>query len=499
MSSASAADDDRRERSRRHRRRQQSLDETTDSRDSYYQKGANVMDQGTLCGSRALLSAVAVLLLWVTSFTAITNMLRLADALPAPEFYTVVEQIEELINETRRVRVNYIDNIKGNLKDCNASLHDSIEREALRSAIAQRTNIEIRNRARADADACADAMAAGYATVKAWLAAHPLQVNGSHYLPGCSEDDRDTLGRVTGDTLAQRSATMAHVRDYSVESQSTVSLLADQIAARAAYDREYLYNKTLRDQGFDADVSLFDSNFRLEMDARFGLNFANLSTMISCATLTGGGSCPGESAYVLAEQAQVTLRQKYAQAGATYDTTKQQAEGYITRASDRLDEVSNAFTTIVNKLNADFPEVGGFSGIFPSFSLPSTSVSTPSFNQFPALPGDIPSVTEIANKVSGTIDDYQRSLRDSVANANLDASLFTRRVNVSFLDSFPLGWNHELGWPPDYNPPPVDWSRDVQRNHSERSRDFENQAAISLGDIGAGVQCTCIITTSTPV
>lgn len=116
MSSASAADDDRRERSRRHRRRQQSLDETTDSRDSYYQKGANVMDQGTLCGSRALLSAVAVLLLWVTSFTAITNMLRLADALPAPEFYTVVEQIEELINETRRVRVNYIDNIKGNLK-----------------------------------------------------------------------------------------------------------------------------------------------------------------------------------------------------------------------------------------------------------------------------------------------------------------------------------------------------------------------------------------------
>ena len=46
-------------------------------------------------------------------------------------------------------------------QDCNASLHDSIEREALRSAIAQRTNIEIRNRARADADACADAMAAG--------------------------------------------------------------------------------------------------------------------------------------------------------------------------------------------------------------------------------------------------------------------------------------------------------------------------------------------------
>lgn len=54
-------------------------------------------------------------------------------------------------------------------------------------------------------------------------------------MPGCSEDDRDTLGRVTGDTLAQRSATMAHVRDYSVESQSTVSLLADQVSpARAS-------------------------------------------------------------------------------------------------------------------------------------------------------------------------------------------------------------------------------------------------------------------------
>lgn len=135
-----------------------------------------------------------------------------------------------------------------------------------------------------------------------------------------------------------------HVPPSSVRSPPPLSrlhsrALCAQIAARATYDREYLYNKTLRDQGFDADVSLFDSNFRLEMDARFGLNFANLSTMISCATLTGGGSCPGESAYVLAEQAQVTLRQKYAQAGATYDTTKQQAEGYITRASDRLDEV----------------------------------------------------------------------------------------------------------------------------------------------------------------
>ena len=70
----------------------------------------------------------------------------------------------------------------------------------------------------------------------------------SHYVDSCSDAEREGLLTMTGDTTAQRSAAFQLSRDYSSSSQSTVSQLSEQLAARAAYDREYLYNRTLRDR-----------------------------------------------------------------------------------------------------------------------------------------------------------------------------------------------------------------------------------------------------------
>ena len=61
-----------------------------------------------------------------------------------------------------------------------------------------------------------------------------------------SADDLDALAEITGDLTAQKSATYSLINGYTGHSNSTVESLLDRIEARASYDGDYLYNKTLQ-------------------------------------------------------------------------------------------------------------------------------------------------------------------------------------------------------------------------------------------------------------
>ena len=258
--------------------------------------GARTMDTTTMYASRILLSAhsnrsAALGLL----FAAITQMLRVTDAIPIPPITTVFKEVFILMNTTRDVRQNYIDCIQDDLSICNATLIAARETEAERSATARRANVATRTRAQTVQASCSQAQALAMASIAAWQRA---QSSGStitsHYRSDCALSDREQLETMTGDTTAQRSATMRHVSGYTRNSNSRVRTLAEQIAARNRYDREYLYNKTLRNVEVDARLGQIGFNFSLSIDARFrGLN---ISAIRACATMLGGDCPDGQGA-----------------------------------------------------------------------------------------------------------------------------------------------------------------------------------------------------------
>ena len=446
--------------------------------------GARTMDTTTMYASRILLSALAIALLWGSSLTAITQMLRVTDAIPIPPITTVFKEVFILMNTTRDVRQNYIDCIQDDLSICNATLIAARETEAERSATARRANVATRTRAQTVQASCSQAQALAMASIAAWQRA---QSSGStitsHYRSDCALSDREQLETMTGDTTAQRSATMRHVSGYTRNSNSRVRTLAEQIAARNRYDREYLYNKTLRNVEVDARLGQIGFNFSLSIDARFrGLN---ISAIRACATMLGGDCPDGQGARDMVNAMRQNLVNQYEMAQRSYQTTADTAARYRDRAEARMQQVADTFSQIRSTLNTQFPEIGGFSGVFPGVSFPSTSLTPPSFN--PTLPDlNIPvdqTVDEIARRTAAAADNFDRQLDSAINFANLDGSLMQDQLGGLNMcaDPPPTGQVSSQLCFDDYNPPPCCASQqEMADQHDRETQQFEEDVALSI-------------------
>ena len=65
------------------------------------------MDSTTICMSRVLISMVAIALLWTTSLSCVTEIIRATKAIPLPEIMLVVTETGKLYNESIDLRENY--------------------------------------------------------------------------------------------------------------------------------------------------------------------------------------------------------------------------------------------------------------------------------------------------------------------------------------------------------------------------------------------------------
>ena len=83
------------------------------------------------------------------------------------------------------------------------------------------------------------------AAATAWQERQGLS-STNHYTDACTAEERSSLAEITGDLTAQKSATYSLINGYTGHSNSTVESLLDRIEARASYDGDYLYNKTLQ-------------------------------------------------------------------------------------------------------------------------------------------------------------------------------------------------------------------------------------------------------------
>ena len=199
----------------------------------------------TLFLARLVVSIFAVGLLWLTSLSTVVQIVNLDAVIDVPEPKEVFNTGIEMYNVTIRLRNEYIECIADAVSECNQSLYVKMENEGARVAAASKVNVEAVNVALEVQSSCSSSRAYALAAVTAWQERQGLN-STNHYTDACTAEERSSLAEITGDLTAQKSATYSLINGYTGHSNSTVESLLDRIEARASYDGDYLYNKTLQ-------------------------------------------------------------------------------------------------------------------------------------------------------------------------------------------------------------------------------------------------------------
>jgi len=433
--------------------------------------GAAAIDVGAVYTSRFAIACLAVVLLWSTTLTAVTAGLEASNAIRIPDVQVVVYEAVRFYNETIRLHDQYAFCVEEELGLCNGTLQREFSNEQTRSQAAQQHNRNTRATSQEAQASCANSHAMAIASVTAWQAA--VSAGGGAapniYRAECTAAERTALAEITSDVTAQKSASYKLATDYSEESRSTVGSLADYAARRAAYDAEYIDNKTGASAATNAVLNALTHDFSADLDLR--LSGLNTSELLACATLTPtAGVCPyGDGARQLVENAQARLIDQYTVAQSAYTNTRERFEGYAAQASEKLQSGYDTLVSIADWLDENVPEVGGISGI-TGLPFPSLGVGTPSYDvSLPTLNFDSQLADTIGESVQQAAIKFDQQLEQAKQYATLDTSLLATNINGVTPDN-PFA---------DYNPPTYD-AAGAEEAHAQRSEQFEQDIAVSL-------------------
>jgi len=430
----------------------------------------------TLNLARLLISLFAVVLLWCTSLRTVSAIVQAEIA--TPKFQVVYDEVEFLYNETRRVRQEYIDCVDQSLQLCNRTLivEEAAERQRVREADA--ANVQLASRAETRRASCAVAHAQVLTSRDILQQQRAiLGVFNDDYLPTCSEADKTRLQQVTADLGAQKAVTYQLIDGYSGRSKSTVGLLADQIGDRAAYDTEYLDNKTRISEGLAALRRAVTANF----SASLGLHLKplNISQMLACTSVSGAyGPCvdlpPGDAVRERLQDTQDTLVANYESAQEAFLLEAQRAAVYGDNAADMARSATQKLSDIAEWLDNEFPEYNG-----PAIEITGVSFNPAEFDlggltldvdAIPTLTAP-ESLDTVAARAQAAVDKYQDNLRKATENLNTDGSSFQAKLDQLEVSGFE-----------DYNPPQVDAHR-IKEEHDNETDTFQKDATDSLSDI----------------
>ena len=238
----------------------------------------------TLFLARLVVSIFAVGLLWLTSLSTVVQIVNLDAVIDVPEPKEVFNTGIEMYNVTIRLRNEYIECIADAVSECNQSLYVKMENEGARVAAASKVNVLAVNVALEVQSSCSSSRAYALAAVTAWQERQGLN-STNHYTDACTAEERSSLAEITGDLTAQKSATYSLINGYTGHSNSTVESLLDRIEARASYDGDYLYNKTLQ-KLIQRDLDLQARNSGAIL-AQFSAQF---SDALGCASTSRGSA-----------------------------------------------------------------------------------------------------------------------------------------------------------------------------------------------------------------
>jgi len=414
--------------------------------------------------------------MWATSLKVASSVANAFIETPSgTDIYATCEDAYELIGIERE---EYVQCVEVQLGQCNINLAQAADAEADRIEKAHENNVAIVKAAREIQSSCSAAFSGARFGLEGWAQ------NGVAlpYLSSCSAEDKEKINDQIGDISAVRSEAFTLSTEYSEESQSTVSRLADYIVLRTAYDAEYADNKTQHMQDDFQEWVDFIYLPSFDLNVTFDALFPDVDQLVSCVTTRdpkNGSDCPLlDSAYELIDETMTELNTMVNAATDQLAEFEQTAERYKDNVDNAYKNSKAFFEGVhdtVARLSLNTDDWGGWFDMELNTFFPD-DVEWPVAITFE----EIPDVSEVWDKVAPALDAFYVNLTKAQRDAYLLGKKWKKDVSDQ-LDKLP-----DI-MPEDYNPPQYVGADDTVMNvtaekkrHKDRSNGFIDQAAVAL-------------------
>lgn len=221
--------------------------------------------------------------MWATSLKVAVYVASYA--IKVPPVQVLYESCKSAYNIAIEEKEKYTNCIRVQLDQCKNDLHNSIVMEVRRVNSTSEMNTDLILHAKDSYQECVSDYTSLRFSFEAWVSAgQSLPLNSK----SCSDLEQEQIMNTVGDINLIRSEALALSEEYGHVSQNTVKRIASYAKARAAYDGEYLNNRT---KGIQDDISKFISETvgdisvqapNLEIDDLFEDLLVSIEGAVSC-------------------------------------------------------------------------------------------------------------------------------------------------------------------------------------------------------------------------
>ena len=414
-----------------------------------------------------------------------------------PPFDSVVDSCEGTYRITREERRLFADCVDLQVEQCNADLADASYKETRRVNTTEATNKATVDAARSIQSNCSSAYTSLRYSIEAWVdAGHMVPyhssasgsasnntISSSDSTNACTADDLNKLTNSVGDISAVRTEAFSVSSQYSDESQSTIQRLVEYAQLRAAYDAEYIGNRTKRIENQLVDYASGIEVPPLNVAELFDDVQADVDMLVSCISPRSteeGGECPS------VQGAQESLAAIHREMERRMEVYRKEIDSWRTKVNKYKSNVQNAYETALRfyrGVKRAIPDWFSLFGKSDWWDIEVEDIVPLGVN----FPGSTPTFTELP-----TLDDVWDSVsvswdffRIQLGRAEGKVVRLARELGNAFEQDMILNLPNVT--PADYNPPTYRGpnseisSLDEEKTmHAKRSQVFMERTAVAL-------------------
>uniref|UniRef100_A0A7S2RBE8 Uncharacterized protein n=1 Tax=Rhizochromulina marina TaxID=1034831 RepID=A0A7S2RBE8_9STRA len=456
------------------------------------------LKDGTLC-NRLVMCTFAICLLWATSLQ--TSIYISQSTISSPKFSAVTAACEEVIDESKSQRSQYLVCVDRDLEQCADDFDEAVVQLVEQTNTRLETNADFLDEVAVYQQLCSESFTTSQAAISEWLSfglSYVLEYtcpsdddSPSPYCNvSCSYDDDDPnacscveVADMVGDISSLRSAAYETSSEYKEESRSTVSSVADYATDLAAYNEAYSYNKTeaIR-EAFGAVLEPLNDAYVLLLNESLDDLFPEADIAMGCLSMRDLENNTG--CYEGIEGLRAVYQDVRDKLDDAIDVAQDGFEEFIDEADEFVGNVASAFNTFMTFYDGVM-SLGIDYGSLPWASLSLSDFIAPDPN-WPSAAGiltglsKVPGANYIYSEVSDVFGDFVENLTLVNADVAARASALADDLANTAEDLPQLS-------PDDYNPPEyseysttADTPEEEDELHEEESDVFIAEQAATI-------------------
>ena len=231
--------------------------------------------------NRMKVCVLAVCLMWASSLKVAVYIST--QAIEVPSAQILYRSCKSAFQVAVEEQEKYYSCVKVQLDQCKNELHRSVITEVRRVNSSSVMNTGIVNRIKDRHKECASDYSSLRYSLEKWVDSGQLL---SFDNSTCSDEEQQIVMNVVGDVNLVRTEAMILNEEYSLNSQNTVKRVATYAKVRAEYDKEYLYNRTVKMRDIVKDylneLSARIPNPDVNLEPLFDKLIESIDEVVSC-------------------------------------------------------------------------------------------------------------------------------------------------------------------------------------------------------------------------